>query len=446
MNRITRVLAASLSLSLILSAPGLVSYQAVAQTIGSTRIAVPIGSLGASGAAAINGLGGSASMLPAANLQPGLISSLSPSAALMPVLSAPIAAANAAVPIALINVIVPAAAAPVTKAVPTAAVAALRTGATALSVASKTGSQDAPIAALNSLFEGTLTKPESLAVSALSAPSDSPRLDQPGQRGPPKGPRWVKTFQAPNDAPPTTSVKRTLSIGFLAAVIPITLTMVTVVIAQLLGYELHPNYQGPAGTAAMTLLQAVAVWIGAAVMAPVSEEAIFRGGMQGRLAKISAKFHLGSFVAPAVITSLIFVALHETSDPVLFATRFVHAMILSYVYQKEGILAAMAAHGFFNGLLALSIVFTAIGMPLLGLAVVPAALYFAVKAAKVVRAQKPDIASGALAPIRLNASLSFLLAGVLMLGYFFIMPNIFWPIGAVALLIKGMLLLKSKKA
>ena len=109
-------------------------------------------------------------------------------------------------------------------------------------------------------------------------------------------------------------------------------------------------------------------------------------------------------------------------------------MILNYVYQKEGILASMAAHGFFNGLLALSIVFTAIGMPLLGLAAIPAALYFAWRAAKVVKAQKPDIASGALAPKPLTANLAVIMAAILALGYFFIMPNIFWPIGAAALL------------
>ena len=59
---------------------------------------------------------------------------------------------------------------------------------------------------------------------------------------------------------------------------PEPIPMLTVVIAQLLGYTLHPNYEGPAGTAAMTVLQAVGVWIGIGVMC-----FIFNGTKGGRL-------------------------------------------------------------------------------------------------------------------------------------------------------------------
>ncbi len=455
MNRITRFFSAFLAFSLILAAPGLAPFQAAAQTLGAARAVVPVGAIGATGAS-INGLGAANFVLPAASVSPletrtGLIPTLAPSAALAPVLAAPAVAVNAA-PAALAArsalqaSLRPAAVTPEKTAAPVQALAVLQTGSNALSAAAKTGSEAAPQAALDGLFEGSVARPEALAVSGLYAAADAPRLDPSGAREPASGPRWVKTFRGPNDAPPATTVKRTLSIGFLAAVIPIAITMVTVAVAQMLGYQLHPNYQGPAGTATMTVVQAVAVWVGAAVMAPVSEEAIFRGGLQGRLAKLAAKLHLGSFIAPAIITSLIFVALHETSDPVLFATRFVHAMILSYVYHKEGILASMAAHGFFNGLLALTLVFTALGAPWLALAAAPAALYFAWKARKTLRAQKPDIASGALAPKPMSGPLAILFAALLMLGYFFIMPNIFWPIGAVALLINGIIKLKSAKA
>jgi membrane protease YdiL (CAAX protease family) len=450
MNRITRVLAASLSLSVILSAPGLVSYQAAAQTM-ATRVVLPVGQLGAAGAA-INGLGGLNAALPAASLQTGLIPTLSPSAALTPVLTAPAAAVDAVArtqalvaPSALKAIALPAAVTPEKPAAaPAKALAALQTGGGALTAAAKSASADAPRVALDGLFEGSAAKPEALAVSALPAAADAPRLDASQPRDAAKGPRWVKNFNGGGSAP-ASSIKRTLSVGFLAAVIPIALTMGTVVIAQLLGYHMHPNYQGPNAGVSPSLLSALALWVGAAVMAPVSEEAIFRGGLQGRLKKLSAKLHLGSFVLPALITSVLFVALHETSDPVLFATRMVHAMILSYVYQKEGILASMAAHGFFNGLLAVSIVLSAAGLPWLGLAIAPLALYFAFKARGVLKAQKADVASGALAPKPLTATLAFLFAGLLMLGYFFIMPNIFWPIGAVALGIAGIRLLKAKK-
>ncbi|MDD5302304.1 MAG: CPBP family intramembrane metalloprotease [Elusimicrobia bacterium] len=453
MNRIARFFSAFLSLSLVLAAPGLAPYQAAAQTLSAARIVVPAGQIGrlptnfGSGASSPYG-----SVDASLGLQTGLIPALSPSAALMPVMSAPAAVVKAApaalpAPSALKAAARPAAVTPEKlAATPASALSVLKTGSTALVATAKTASADAPRAALDALFEGSISRPEALAVSGRSAASGSPRLAPSAAREPAPGPRWVKTLLGSNDAPPATSVKRTLSVGFLAAVIPIAITMVTVVVAQLLGYQLHPNYVGPDAGAVPTILSALAMWVGAAVMAPISEEAIFRGGLQGRLAKLAAKLRLGSFVVPAVITSLVFVALHETADPVLFATRFVHAMILSYVYHKEGILASMAAHGFFNGLLAMSVVFSALGLPWLGLAAAPAALYFAMKAAKVVRAQKPDVDSGALAPKPLSARLALIMAAVLMLGYFFIMPNIFWPIGAVALLVNGLMKLKNKKA
>ena len=444
MNRITRFL---LSLSLILAAPGLAPYQAAAQTVGAARIAVPAGSIGAAGAA-INGIGGSNAALPAASLQSGLVPTLSPSAALAPALSAPAALAaaipSAAAPAALkAAAVAPAAAVPAMPVAPAAALAVLRTGGSALSAAAKEASADAPRTALDGLFEGSAARADALAVAARPAASDSPRLGSPAARAPARGPRWVKTLRGPDEAP-RTSVKRTLNVGLLAAVVPIAITMVTVVVAQLLGYQLHPNYQGPSAGDVPTILSALAMWVGAAVMAPISEEAIFRGALQGKLSKIAAKLRLGSFVLPAVVTSLIFVALHETSDPVLFSTRFVHAMILSYVYHKEGILASMAAHGFFNGLLAMSVVFGALGMPWLGLAAVPAALYFSWRAARSLRAQRPDIGSGALVPLRLSAPVSFVMAALLMAGYLFLMPNIFWAIGAAALAVKGIFELKGK--
>ena len=327
MSKFSRFFSTFLSLSLILAAPGLAPYRAAAQTIGA-RIAVPVGQFGASGAAT-NGLGTSNLVLPSASDSPlanrtGLIPTLSPSAALTPVLSAP-AALNTAAPLSAaapaqppaLKAVMPAASMTGKAVAPVSALASLSVGMNALSAAAKTTSADAPRVALDGLFEGSTARPEALAVSGRSAASNSPRLAPSEARGP----RWVKTLRGPNDAPPATSVKRTRSVGFLAAVIPLAITMVAVVVAQLFGYQLHPSYVGPAA-ASSSILSALAMWVGASIMAPVSEEAIFRGGIQGRLAKISAKLRLGSFVAPAVITSLIFVALHETADPLLFATRF----------------------------------------------------------------------------------------------------------------------------
>ena len=80
MKPILRFFSVFLSLSLILAAPGLAPYQAAAQNMGASRITIPVGTIGAAGAA-INGLGATNFSLSAASLQTGLIPALSPAAA-----------------------------------------------------------------------------------------------------------------------------------------------------------------------------------------------------------------------------------------------------------------------------------------------------------------------------------------------------------------------------
>jgi membrane protease YdiL (CAAX protease family) len=407
---------------------------------------VPGGTPGAS-AGVFNALGGPNAILPAPNHKAGLAPSTL-RVEVFPVISAAgaaslatgLSASVAAAPDAIVPTVTPIISVAAT--VPADTLQALRTGVASVSAASKSNTPGASRAALDAVFEDSLTRPEALAVSVRSAASDSPRLDLPESREPAKGPRWVKGFR-PGGTPPASSLKRTLSVGFLAAVIPLAITIAAISIALFLGYKLHSNYyNGSLNAEAPAMIQAAASWVGAAVMAPISEEAIFRGGMQGTLAKITKKLHLRSFVVPALITSLLFVAIHETADPLLFSTRLVHSMILGYTYAKEGILAAMAAHGFFNGLLALSVVFTALGLPWLGLATEPVALYFAYKSYQVLKAQKLDIASGALAPKRMSSGLAFAFAVILLAGYYLLMPNIMWLVGAVALMIRAILKLK----
>ncbi len=453
MNRIVRLAA---GLSILLTAPGFAPYQAAAQTMAARAGAAAPGAsasaAGSAGAAVVPNLS-----LPAANLAaPGLASPLTTASvfkpvAVMGVYAAPAPAndgvrAAAVLPVqpAAMPVVAAAAAVPVN-----AAVFSLSESASRVQAAASPGAATTPEAELGVLFEGASVRRSALGeavLAAASSESDPNRLESSSAREPAKGPRWVGRLQRIPDgdpANPRTSLKRTFSVGFLAAVVPIAITMITVAIAAALGHELHPNYKGPVGDALPSLLQAIGIWIGAAIMAPVSEEAIFRGGIQGRLAKLTKKLRLGDFVVPALITSTFFVALHETSDPVLFATRMVHALILSYVYKKEGILAAMAAHGFFNGLLALTVVFTALGLPVLSLAVLPVAGYYSWRSWKVIKEQRPLIASGALKPMPMSGLVSLIFAALLTLGYVMLMPNVFWLVGAVILGIHGLMKIKN---
>ncbi len=433
MNTLSRVLAVALSLSLAASAPS----QAFGQTMAARS--APSASAGATGAA-VHALGGLTLTLPAASLQTGLTPSLIPTLALAPVLSAPSVAVAA--PVAAQPIVAPAAAVSETKA-PPRALALLQGGGTALSAASKTGAPDSPRVALDGLFEGLEAKPEALAVSVLSAPSDAPRLDQSTPRGPPKGPRWVKTL-AP-DSGPQTSLKRTFAVGYLAALVPMIITYGAYFVAALTGYEFHPNYHGPATVAVDTVAGALALWVGAAVMAPVAEEAMFRGFLQGRLAKLTSWLHLGNYILPAAASSLLFVGLHETSDPVLMGTRLLQALILSRVYAKEGVLASMAAHGFFNGLFGLSIVFDALGAPWLGTIAILPGLWYAYKSVKLLRAQREARKSGELTPKRLSGALAIAFSAMLVLAYLMLMPNLYWVAGAAVLFVGGAIKLRNEK-
>lgn len=325
------------------------------------------------------------------------------------------------------------------------------------------------------------------------------------------GPRWVFEKEAPQPGAKS-SWKRSFSVGLLGAIAPLVITAVIVGVAQALGYQLHPNYASPAAGlegATPSLLQAGALFVAAAVMAPIAEEIFFRAGIQGGISKVTgwlaSKVHpklreLGTFWVPAVLGSLIFVAVHETADPVLFATRFIHAMILAYVFKKEGILASMAAHGFFNGLLTLPIIIAALvgllpatpavglglltlggflgfhalrtgvshlfgrgkkllggalglfgGLMLLGailsglvmpggaaamgsmLALNAVVLMGAAKAWSYLRAQRGEVASGAVTPKPFTA-LHGWIAGFALLAAFSVLPNIFWLAGAALVL------------
>ena len=302
---------------------------------------------------------------------------------------------------------------------------------------------------LNELFEGFLRKDAANDAPASASMGHAAPLAPAAalKAAPADGPRWVFNETKPAEAPKT-SWKRTLSLGFLGAVLPLVLTGVIVGVSMLLGHELNPNYSSPAEGfgASPSIGQALVLTGAAAVMAPVAEEIVFRAGLQGGLAKLTKFLRLGSFWVPAVLSSLIFVAIHETSDPVLFTTRFIHSMILAGLFKKEGVLASMAAHGFFNGLLTVPVLFAALtgllpldptgmGLAQLGLigAAFTAAIVYSVKAFRYLKGQRPDVASGAVVAkpfeLRHGVAAALLLAA----GFFLLMPNPFWLMGLIGL-------------
>jgi membrane protease YdiL (CAAX protease family) len=289
-------------------------------------------------------------------------------------------------------------------------------------------------AALDSVFSGA-AKSESAGVAgpasgAMPAAMGSflGRASAGGQRQEQEPPS--------SQEPPRQSIGRSARVGFIAAVVPIAITFATMIVAQAVGYHFHAGYQNPFPQH-MTAVTALTSFIGAAVLAPVSEELIFRGGIMGWLKSVTpSRFGAkAAFILPAVVSSLIFVSVHELSDPVLFATRFVHSMILSYAFHKEGYTGSIFAHGFFNGLLIMPMV---LGVLLPGalaqlatFGLVPLSVYFAWRAYNKIRAERPDKKAGRLVAFKVSPLLAALFAAALFAGFFLIMGNIVWAVGAL---------------
>lgn len=430
MNRLSRLLRLAVSLFLFITLPGLAPYQAAAQAFSSRPIpgvtaVSAVGAAGASARAGIPVLGAPISTLSGTLPLAAPTVSLSASA---PSLAAPIAAA--AIPAAT-PVPAQAAALPAAASLETTAERVTRN-------ASADRSGAAARVELDALFTGEAARAATDLAVPASAADGRTTLSRSAAAD---GPRWVFTSQTPKPAAPRTSLKRTLSVGWLAGTLGVLFTDLGVIVAGLLGWAPHGNYVPPMAGAEPTVLGALVLLTVGSVMAPIAEEILFRAGLQGGLSKVTSKLHLGSFLLPALVTSLVFVAVHETADPVLFAIRLGFAAALSYVFKKEGMLSSMTAHGVFNGLQMLPILFAALHAPWLGLLVLPGALYAARSSWKALKAQQPDIASGALTPKPFTVRHALMFLPVLAFGFLALMPNIYWLAGGIGL--AGYLLVKA---
>jgi membrane protease YdiL (CAAX protease family) len=303
-----------------------------------------------------------------------------------------------------------------------------------LPAASAAGSSETGSASLDRVFSGSARKTSAgdAAVAAQDGKGFSP-LGKPaagqnnGHAGPPAA--WGDPTPAPDQ--PKQSLGRSANVGLITAVVPMLLTMATVIIAQLLGYQFDSNYGNPLGT-----ISAGAALVAATVMAPISEEIIFRGGIMGWFKKLFGRIpKVGAFWLPAALSSAIFVAVHETSDPVLFSTRFVHSMIISYAYHKEGYTGSIFSHAFFNGLAVAGMVLPALLGPvgvILTALTWPIAIGFSIRAMKKLRAQREDKASGKLVAYEVNWKLAAAFAAILAAGFGLLMANQVWAVGALA--------------
>lgn len=334
--------------------------------------------------------------------------------------------------------------APIALAAPTAPLSQLTAGVESLTEAARGDASGVQTqTALTNLFNGQTQRPVS-ELTVPQAPGGSglrpgAQLQPARSDSAPKQPGADKPASEPK---PRSSLARTFKVGLIGAVVPLLITNVAIAVAVALGYQLHPNYSNPGGEVA-GLAAAALFGVMAAVVAPISEEVVFRKGIMGGFRKAFKKVsgEAGAFWIPAILSSLIFVAVHETADPLLFATRFVHSMIISRVFYKEGLPASMVAHGVFNGLLVLPMLLVALLGTTVGgiaaLAVTPAAALLALRFWRQLKAQAPERKSGALVNVEVTRQSAFTMAASLLAAFFLLMPNPIWAAGAIGLAIYG---------
>lgn len=203
----------------------------------------------------------------------------------------------------------------------------------------------------------------------------------------------------------------------IGVLIPLLITMVSLRTAKFFGYQFRSNYRLDPHTEMDELKSSIQAdirwWIYAVITSPISEEIIFRTA-QTILSSIS-----GRFVA-AFITSVVFVALHETADVISILIRLVNSLIHCYLFHAKGIFATVAAHVLFNGLL-----FPGPYVMLLALSSTAFCLIFYVSHL-VLPFCLPDAV--------LLAPKLLLVAAVLMLSFVFISPTIHTLVSVIVLL------------
>ena len=218
---------------------------------------------------------------------------------------------------------------------------------------------------------------------------------------------------------PRSSFSRTFKVGAVGAALMLFVSeVIPEAAAAFFKYAPHSNYQPPA-VDVHSPLAAIALMTVLSILAPISEEAIFRGGLMRWLRAKTGRFagEIGSFWIPALVSSVVFTLLHETADPVLIAARVLGALVLARVYYKEGVLASMVTHGVFNGLLGLALIAGAFHLPMAGAiglgASAVSTLIWAVRSLWKARAAR---ASGAVVPVGMTPAIARTLATVLFVG------------------------------
>lgn len=147
-----------------------------------------------------------------------------------------------------------------------------------------------------------------------------------------------------------------VGIGICPLLAEATVRMVHV-FAPSVSVNVHPTLQALQGGAQSTWIT-LALWLGAAVAAPVAEEFFFRGLLQNVLCAITRR----PWIA-IVLTAMAFGAVH-VSQPHTIPALIVLGLLLGFAYERTGsILVPISIHALFN---LKTLVWSALGAPVAG--------------------------------------------------------------------------------
>jgi len=188
--------------------------------------------------------------------------------------------------------------------------------------------------------------------AAVEAPQDSTLRPNALERG-------TAAAEEEKDEPaaPARSLSRAARYGYVASILGMVMTFGAQIAAAALGYAPHSNYQAPALPASPGLFDTASLVLMVSVFAPIVEELMFRVGLLGGLEWLARKVNgRWAGAAASVLASAVFVVLHETSDPLLIGIRMADALLMAWVYKREGLMASIIQHAVHNGLIAAGMV------------------------------------------------------------------------------------------
>ncbi|PCI40108.1 MAG: hypothetical protein COB53_01895 [Elusimicrobia bacterium] len=144
---------------------------------------------------------------------------------------------------------------------------------------------------------------------------------------------------------------RWLGVATRATAIVVAAKIIVIVLSPTASLEGASNYDAWGLAPEANAYAAFCFLIRGGLLAPIAEEAIFRGAFLGSawalLRRIGIKDHTAFWTA-ALPVSLLFVCLHETVNPTFIWIRMSGALALACMYRLGGLRAAVAMHALGN--------------------------------------------------------------------------------------------------